>query len=162
MKGGEDLKRTQNGNNRLPIVLLIPFISMSLSACGVENDTENIVTSSDITDKHSETESVDTQITTELTTSESAEVTASDLSDTQTTVELTIEDVPELVPDILKIREKEYEEMPFLETQEQLSEYALWNLLYGRTEFECRLSRDLSYKGSAVAPEQACDDAMSY
>ena len=162
MKGGEDLKRTQNGNNRLPIVLLIPFISMSLSACGVENDTENIVTSSDITDKHSETESVDTQITTELTTSESAEVTTSDLSDTQTTVELTIEDVPELVPDILKIREKEYEEMPFLETQEQLSEYALWNLLYGRTEFECRLSWDLSYNVSAVAPEQACDDAMSY
>ena len=156
------MKRTQNGNNRLPIVLLIPFISMSLSACGVENDTENIVTSSDITDKHSETESVDTQITTELTTSESAEVTTSDLSDTQTTVELTIEDVPELVPDILKIREKEYEEMPFLETQEQLSEYALWNLLYGRTEFECRLSWDLSYNVSAVAPEQACDDAMSY
>ena len=52
--------------------------------------------------------------------------------------------------------------MSFLETQEQLSEYVLWNLLYGRTEFEFRLSRELSHNVSSVALEQACEAAMSY
>ncbi|WP_254555408.1 hypothetical protein, partial [Salmonella enterica] len=55
-----------------------------------------------------------------------------------------------------------YEDIPFLETQEQLSEYALWTLLCGRTEFECRLSWDLSYGLSQVALSQACEAAMSY
>ena len=134
------MKRTQIGGNRILIILLILIISMSLSACAVGNDPKNIFTTSGITDTHSESVS----------------------ADTQTVTDLTIEDVPTLVPDVLKLREKKYEDIPFLETQEQLSEYALWNLLYGRTEFECRLSWDLSYDMTAVALDQACEDAMSY
>ena len=76
--------------------------------------------------------------------------------------DLTMEDIPALVPDVLNLREKKYEDIPFLETQDQLSEYALWNLLCGRTEFACRLSWDLSHDMSAAALEQACDEAMSY
>ena len=134
------MERTQIGGNRILIILLILIISMSLSACTVGNDHENIFTTSDITDTHSE----------------------SDSSDTQAVTDLTAEDVPTLVPDVLKLREKKYEDIPFLETQEQLSEYALWNLLYGRTEFECRLSWDLSYGLSQVALRRACEAAMSY
>ena len=134
------MERTQIGGNRILIILLILIISMSLSACTVGNDHENIFTTSDITDTHSE----------------------SDSSDTQAVTDLTAEDVPTLVPDVLKLREKKYEDIPFLETQEQLSEYALWNLLYGRTEFECRLSWDLSYGLSQVALSRACEAAMSY
>ena len=81
---------------------------------------------------------------------------------TQTVTDLTVEDVPALVPDVLNLREKKYEDIPFLETQDQLSEYVLWNLLCGRTEFECRLSWDLSYGLSGIALEQACSEAMSY
>ena len=134
------MERTQIGGNRILIILLILIISMSLSACAAGNDHENIFTTSDITDTHSE----------------------SDSSDTQAVTDLTVEDVPTLVPDVLKLREKKYEDIPFLETQEQLSEYALWNLLYGRTEFECRLSWDLSYGLSQVALSRACEAAMSY
>lgn len=134
------MERTQIGGNRILIILLILIISMSLSACAAGNDHENIFTTSDITDTHSE----------------------SDSSDTQAVTDLTVEDVPTLVPDVLKLREKKYEGTPFLETQEQLSEYALWNLLYGRTEFECRLSWDLSYGLSQVALSRACEAAMSY
>ena len=105
------MKRTQNGGNRILIILLILIISMSLSACTVGNNHEDSFTTSDITDTH----------------------TGSDSADTQTVTDLSVEDVPTLVPDVLKLREKKYEDIPFLETQEQLSEYALWNLLYGRT-----------------------------
>ena len=56
---------------------------MSLSACTVGNDHEDIFTTSDITDTHSE----------------------SDSADTQTVTDLTVEDVPTLVPDVLKLRE---------------------------------------------------------
>lgn len=134
------MERTQNGGNRILIILLILIISMSLSACTVGNDSENHSSASGITDTHSE----------------------SDSADTRTVADLTVEDVPTLVPDVLKLREKKYEDIPFLETQEQLSEYALWNLLYGRTEFECRLSWDLSYDVSSVALVRACEEAMSY
>ena len=75
---------------------------------------------------------------------------------------MTVEDLPELMPDVLNLREKQYEDIPFLETQEQLDEYVLWNLISGRNEFEFRLSWDLSYGVSAVALEQACEEAMSY
>lgn len=136
------MERTQNGGNRILIILLILIISMSLSACTVGNDHEDIFTNSDTTDTHSESES--------------------DPADTQAVTDLTVEDVPTLVPDVLKLREKKYEDIPFLETQEQLSEYALWTLLCGRTEFECRLSWDLSYGLSQVALSQACEAAMSY
>ena len=118
------MERTQNGGNRILIILLILIISMSLSACTVGNDHEDIFTNSDTTDTHSESES--------------------DPADTQAVTDLTVEDVPTLVPDVLQLREKKYEDIPYLETQEQLSEYALWNLLYGRTEFEFRLSWDLA------------------
>ena len=134
------MERTQIGVNRILIILLILIMSMSLSACNVGNDNENIGTTSDITDTHPE----------------------SDSADPQTVTELTMKNVPNLSMDVLKLREKKYENMPFLETQEQLSEYALWNLLYGRTEFECRLSWELSYNVSAVALERACEEAMSY
>ena len=134
------MERTQIGGNRILIILLILIISMSLSACTVGNDHEDIFTTSDTTDTHSE----------------------SDPADTQAVTDLTVEDVPTLVPDVLKLREKKYEDIPFLETQEQLSEYALWTLLCGRTEFECRLSWDLSYGLSQVALSQACEAAMSY
>ena len=134
------MKRTQIGGNRILIIFLILIISMSLFACAVGNDPENSFSASDVPDKHSE----------------------SDSSDTKTVIDLTAEDVPALVPDVLKLREKKYEDIPFLETQEQLSEYALWNLLYGRTEFECRLSWDLSNNVSLVALERACSEAMSY
>ena len=129
------MERTQIGGSRIPVILLILIISMSLSACAAGNDPENR-----LPDKHS----------------------GSGSANTQTVTDLTVEDVPALVPDVLKLREKKYEDIPFLETQEQLSEYALWNLLYGRTEFECRLSWDLSYDVSSVALEQACEGAMSY
>ena len=46
------MKRTQNGDNRILIILLISIISMSISACSVGNGTENIVTASGITDEH--------------------------------------------------------------------------------------------------------------
>ena len=134
------MERTQNGGNRILIILLILIISMSLSACTVGNDSENHSSASGITDTHSE----------------------SDSADTRTVADLTVEDVPTLVPDVLKLREKKYEDIPFLETQDQLSEYALWNLLCGRTEFECRLSWDLSYDVSSVALVRACEEAMSY
>ncbi|MBP3500939.1 MAG: hypothetical protein J6J63_01830 [Oscillospiraceae bacterium] len=129
------MERTQNGGNRILIILLILIISMSLSACTVGNDHEN-----SLPDKHCESGS----------------------ANKQTVTDLTVEDVPTLVPDVLKLREKKYEDIPFLETQEQVSEYALWNLLCGRTEFECRLSWNLSYGLSQAALEQACDAAMSY
>ena len=136
------MKRTQNGGNIALIILMALIISMSLSSCNARIDNKEIITTSDI----AETETV-----TEPTSAE-----------TQTVIELTVADVPALVPDVLKLREKEYEDIPFLETQEQLSEYALWNLLYGRTEFECRLSWDLSYNMSAIALERACREAMAY
>ena len=134
------MERTQIGGNRILIILLILIMSMNLYACTAGNDHEDISTDSDITDTHSE----------------------SDPAETQTVTDLMVEDVPTLVPDVLKLREKKYEDIPFLETQEQLTEYALWNLLYDRTEFEFRLSWELSYNVSSVALEQACEDAMSY
>lgn len=134
------MERTKINGNRIRIILLILLISMGLFGCTAGNDHEEISTTSEITDTHSESET----------------------ADTQTVTDLTVEDLPTLLPDVLKLREKKYEDMPFLETQEQLSEYALWNFLYGRTEFECRLSWDLSYNVTAAALEQACEDAMSY
>ena len=170
------MERTQIGGNRILIILLILIISMSLSACTVGNDHEDIFTTSDITDTHSESGSADThsgsgsadtysESDSADTHSESGSAdTHSELgsADTKTAAKLTVEDFPELVPDVLNLREKKYEDMPFLETQEQLSEYALWNLLYGRTEFEFRLSWDLSYGLSQVALSRACEAAMSY
>ena len=129
------MERTQNGGNRILIILLILIISISLSACAAGNDPEN-----SLPDKHSESGS----------------------ANKQTVTDLTVEDVPALVPDVLKLREKKYEDIPFLETQEQVSEYALWNLLCGRTEFECRLSWDLSYDLSQEALYRASEAAMSY
>ena len=134
------MKRTQIGGRRIRTVLLILIMSMSLSACADGNGHEDITTTSDMTETHSDTDSVKTQ----------------------TVIELTLEDLPELLPDVLKLREKEYDEMPYLDTQEQLSEYVLWNLLYGRTEFEFRLSWELSHNVSAVALDRACEEAMSY
>ena len=93
------MERTQIGGNRILIILLILIISMSLSACTVGNDHEDIFTTSDITDTHSE----------------------SDSAGTQTVTVLTVEDVPTLVPGVLKRREKKYEDIPFLETQVRLS-----------------------------------------
>ena len=110
------MKRTQNGGNRIRIILLILIISMSLSACNVENDNENIVTISEITDKHFESDSADTQPVTDLT----------------------IKNVPNLSMDVLNLRAKKYDDIPFWGTQAQLTEYVLRNLLYGRTEFEYR------------------------
>ena len=74
-------------------------LSMTLSACTVGNEHEDIFTTSDITDTHSE----------------------SDSAGTQTVTVLTVEDVPTLVPGVLKRREKKYEDIPFLETQVRLS-----------------------------------------
>ena len=170
------MERTQIGGNRILIILLILIISMSLSACAAGNNHEDIFNTSDITDTHSESDSAGTQTesgtadtqtesgTTDTQTESGSADTHSESGSagTQPVADLTVEDVPTLVPDVLNLREKKYEDIPYLETQEQLSEYALWNLLYGRTEFECRLSWDLSYNVSAVALEQACADAMSY
>ena len=143
------MKRTQIGGKRIRIILLILIISMSLSACADKNDHEAIVTTID-------NETI-------VTTDDNEEIlTTSDTTETQPVIELTVEDVPALVPDVLRLREKEYDDMPYLETQEQLSEYVLWNLLYGRTEFEFRLSWELSYNVSAVALERACEEVMSY
>ena len=129
------MERTQNGGNRILVILLILIISISLSACAAGNDPED-----SLPDKHSESGS----------------------ANKQTVTDLTVEDVPALVPDVLKLREKKYEDIPFLETQEQVSEYALWNLLCGRNEFECRLSWDLSYGLSQEALYRASEAAMSY
>ena len=161
------MRRTQHGGNRIRIILLILIISMSLSACAGGNGREDISTASDIPDTHPESDPAGTHPESDLAGTHSESDPAdthpeSDPADTQPVSDLTVEDVPALVPDVLKLREKEYEDMPFLETQEQLSEYALWNLLYGRTEFECRLSWDLSYNISSVALERACEAAMSY
>ena len=117
-----------------------------------------MLATSDVNDTHSGSDSAGTQ-------SESGSantLSEPDDANAQTVTGLTVEDVPTLVPDVLNLREKKYEDMPFLETQEQLSEYALWNLLYGRTEFEFRLSWDLSYGLSQVALSRACEAAMSY
>ena len=161
------MERTQIGGNRILIILLILIISMSLSACTVGNDHEDIFTTSDITDTHSESGSADTHSESGSAGTQSESGSADTLSEpddanAQTVTGLTVEDVPTLVPDVLNLREKNYEDIPFLETQEQLSEYALWNLLYGRTEFEFRLSWDLSYGLSQVALSRACEAAMSY
>lgn len=161
------MERTQIGGNRILIILLILIISMSLSACTVGNDHEDIFTTSDITDTHSESGSADTHSGSDSAGTQSESGSADTLSEpddanAQTVTGLTVEDVPTLVPDVLNLREKNYEDIPFLETQEQLSEYALWNLLYGRTEFEFRLSWDLSYGLSQVALSRACEAAMSY
>ena len=110
------MERTQIGGNRILIILLILIISMSLSACTVGNDHEDISTTSDLSDTHSESDSADTQPVTDLT----------------------IKNVPNLSMDVLNLREKKYEDIPFWGMQEQLTEYVLWNLLYGRTEFEYR------------------------
>lgn len=134
------MERTQIGGNRILLILLILILSMSLSACTIGNGHEDIFTSSDITDTRSETDS----------------------SGTQSVTSSTVKEFPTLVPDVLNLREKQYEDIPFLETQEQLSEYVLWNLLYGRTEFEFRLSWELSHNVSAVALERACEEVMSY
>ena len=122
------MKRTQNGGNRIRIILLILIISMSLSACTVGNNHEDSFTTSDITDTHTGSDSADTH-------------SGSDSADTHSEsdpADLSVEDVPTLVPDVLKLREKKYEDIPFWGMQEQLTEYVLWNLLYGRTEFEYR------------------------
>ncbi len=58
--------------------------------------------------------------------------------------DLPVEEVPELLPDVLSVREKTYEPMPVLTSQNEVTEYFLWNLLWNRTEFECYLSRDLA------------------
>ena len=134
------MERTQIGGKRIRIIFLILIISMCLFACADGNSHEDIITTSDMTETHSETDTVETQ----------------------TVIELTLEDLPALLPDVLRLREKEYDDMSFLETQEQLSEYVLWNLLYGKTEFECRLSWELSHNVSSVALEQACEEVMSY
>lgn len=78
--------------------------------------------------------------------------------------ELAVEDVPELVPDLLGIRELIYEEEPLFASQEEVAVYALWNLLWGRTEFECRLTRELAPSDGAghVVLDSACTAAMSY
>ncbi len=57
--------------------------------------------------------------------------------------DLAVENLPEFLPDVLSLREKEYEEMPLLSTQNEISEYALWNFLWGRKEFECYLPREI-------------------
>lgn len=134
------MERTQIGGKRIRIIFLILIISMCFFACVDGNSHEDIITTSYMTETHSETDPVETQ----------------------TVIELTLEDLPALLPDVLRLREKEYDDMSFLETQEQLSEYVLWNLLYGRTEFEFRLSWELSHNVSSVALEQACEEVMSY
>ena len=134
------MERTQIDGKRIRIIFLILIISMCLFACVDGNSHEDIITTSDMPETHSETDPVETQ----------------------TVIELTLEDLPALLPDVLRLREKEYDDMSFLETQEQLSEYVLWNLLYGRTEFEFRLSWELSHNVSSVALEQACEEVMSY
>ena len=132
--------RTKIGGNRILIILLLLAMCMSPSACTVENEPESSIPAPSVSDEHSE----------------------SDSSNTKTVTELTLEDIPTLVPDVLGLREKEYEDVPFLETQEQLSEYVLWNLLCGRTEMECRLSRNLSDNMGMNVLVQACGEAMSY
>lgn len=97
------MKRMQDGINKILIIILTLIISMNLSACAIGNERKDISTTPDITDKHSESGS----------------------ADTQTVTDLTVEDVPELLPDVLKLREKRYETIPFLETQDQLSIYII-------------------------------------
>lgn len=152
------MEQTQIGGNKILIILLILIISMSLSACAAGNRHEDMLATSDVNNTHSGSDSAGTQ-----SESGSADTLSEpDDANAQTVTGLTVEDVPTLVPDVLNLREKKYEDIPFLETQEQLSEYVLWNLLYGRTEFEFRLSWDLSYGLSQVALSRACEAAMSY
>ena len=114
------MKRTQIGGNRILSILLSLIICMSLFACTVENDHEDTITSN-ITGTHSEP----TPAATQAEPTPAATQVEPTPAGTQTVTELTVEDVPALVPDVLKLRDKKYEDMPFLETQEQLSEYAL-------------------------------------
>ena len=137
------MERLQIGGSRSRIILFALIISLSLSACADKNDNDTIVTTNGNEDIVTTSDTTDTK-------PETAPV------ETKPVIELTPEDLPELLPDVLKLREKEYDEMPYLDTQEQLSEYVLWNLLYGRTECEFRLSWELSHNLSAVALEQAC------
>ena len=168
------MRLTRHNENRSLIILLALTVSMSLSACGSGNDSESIVTSSEMTDEHSEADSSEAPTDTDSTEptepdssetptdTDSTDSTDSESSETRPTIELTLEDVPDLVPDVLNLREKEYDEMQILQTQNEVSEYVLWNLLNGRTEFECRISRTLSDGSSATVLEQGCDAAMAY
>ena len=146
------MEQLQIGGNRSRIILFALIISLSLSACADKSYNDNVVTTND-------NEEVITTVTTADTTDTQPETAP---AETKPVIELTSEDLPELLPDVLKLREKEYDDMPYLDTQEQLSEYVLWNFLYGRTECEFRLPWELSYNVSAVALEQACEEAMSY
>lgn len=76
--------------------------------------------------------------------------------------ELTIRNVPSLLPDILNLRNKIYEDMPYFDDQQKLSEYALWNFLNGDLGFECRVSRELAPYESGEILEDTCLDTMAY
>ena len=90
-KRGNTVKRTQTGGSRLLLTLLILIFSIGLSACAGRNSPEVILTTPDITEPPSESVPAETQLP----------------ASTQTPADLTVEDVPALVPDVLKLREKQ-------------------------------------------------------
>ncbi|MDD6032927.1 MAG: transglutaminase domain-containing protein [Oscillospiraceae bacterium] len=155
----------QKDSHRVLSLLLALILSVSLSACGGNGHKESSTVSESSkpqSEASSEASRIVSQPESDTESSQTVTHPESDTSGTQTVIEVTMEDLPELMPDILKLREKKYDEMPLLETQEQLSEYALWNFVSGSLEFECRIPWELSYGLSAEALDQACSDAMCY
>ncbi len=78
--------------------------------------------------------------------------------------DLPTSEVPELLPDVLSLREKTYDKIPRIFSELELTEYALWNFLWGRTEFECYLTRELAPdegQGYAVL-SRACENTAAY
>lgn len=78
--------------------------------------------------------------------------------------DLPVSEASEAYPDVLGLRDAEYEEIPTFSDQDAVAQYALWNLLNGNTAFEFNLTRDtVPDEGAGYAVlSGACDAAMSY
>ena len=78
--------------------------------------------------------------------------------------DLPVSEVPEFLPDVLSVRNLQYEQTRVFSTINETAAYALWNFLNNRLEFECYLTRELAPddgKGHQVL-HKACQCALSY
>lgn len=78
--------------------------------------------------------------------------------------DLPVSEVPELHPDILGLRNAQYEEMPTFGTQNEVSKFVLWNFLNDCFEFEFFLRKEIvPDEGSGFCVlNNACVSAMTY
>ncbi len=78
--------------------------------------------------------------------------------------DLPIKEVPVFPPDIKKIRETSYEDMPIFSTQDEVTKYVLYQFLNNQFEFEFYIKRDFATDeatGFGIL-SNACEGAMSY